>query len=226
MPVRTRDRYARRRGAVLATDTKPTLPVVDRPGEGELLAQLDLPLPEHRLGRHDQDALGTAGEPCLSDQQARLDRLAEPHLVGDQQARRPIAVHPLESSDLMRPGGHDRGRLADPLARGTGQLRGVGDPGPDQAAWISRRRSRRARPAQGLDRPWLGKRALLHLQPLRAACRPRAGIAADPAFSAVGTSTTIAAGVEIVPQSLESASPPRAGAPRRPSSGRRGTTRH
>ena len=87
--------------------------VVDRPVEVELLAKFDLPLPEHRFRRQYQDALRPPGEPCLPQQQAGLDGLAEPHLVGDEEFRGPALVEPSERPQLMRPRGH-RGRgLAD-----------------------------------------------------------------------------------------------------------------
>ena len=91
-------------------------PVVDRPIQVELLAQLDLPLAEHRLRRQDQDPSGAAGEPCLTQQQAGLDRLAQSHLVGDQQSRWPLRVEALERAHLMWPG-NDSGRgFADSCA--------------------------------------------------------------------------------------------------------------
>ena len=110
-------------------------PVVDRPVQVELLAQLDLPLAQHRLRRQDQDPSGASGEPSLAQQQAGLDGLAQPHLVGDQQPRRPVGVEALERPDLMRPG-DDRGRsLADARAPIRQRRRPV-DEGPDAAAQI------------------------------------------------------------------------------------------
>ena len=110
-------------------------PVVDRPVQVELLAQLDLPLPEHRLRGQDQDPLRATGQPRLPQQQAGLDGLAQPHFVGDEQPRRPVRVEPLERPHLMRPG-RDRGHgLADARAL-IGQRRRAVDEGPDPAAQI------------------------------------------------------------------------------------------
>ena len=82
------------------------LPVVDRPVEVELLAQFDLPLLEHRLRGENQDALGSACQPGLTQQQASLNGLAQAHFIGDQQFGRPGFVHPLKGADLVRPGLH------------------------------------------------------------------------------------------------------------------------
>ena len=113
-------------------------PVVDGPVQVELLAQFDLPLLEHRLGRQDQDALGLAGQPSLPQQQPGLYGLAKAHFVRNQQFRRPIGVQTLEGAGLMRPRPHCRGRLAH-LRTAIRQPRGLGDEVPHQAAQIDQR---------------------------------------------------------------------------------------
>ena len=129
--------------------------VVDGPVEVELLAELDLPLSEDRLGRQDEDAFRAAREPRLTQQQPGLDGLAEPHLVGDQQPGRPVPVEPFERLDLVRPGGDRRGRLpgADAAVRQRGR---AGDEGPDAASQIPGRRPR----GHGLRLPGRGRRIL------------------------------------------------------------------
>ncbi len=120
-------------------------PVVDRPVQVELLAQLDLPLAQHRLRRQDQDALRAPGEPRLPQQQAGLDGLAQPHLVGDQQPRRPVRVEALERAHLVGPGDH-RGRGLADARPAVGKRRRAGDEPPDEPAAIDRRdRGRRGR---------------------------------------------------------------------------------
>ena len=109
--------------------------VVDRPIEVELLAQFNLPLFEDGLGRQDQDPCGTPGQPCLAQQHARLDGLAEADLVGDQQPRWPMAVEALKRSDLVWPGGDRRGGFADALAS-VRPCRGLLDERPDTASQI------------------------------------------------------------------------------------------
>ena len=110
--------------------------IVDGPVEIELLAQLDLPLLENGLGRQDQDPFGAPGEPCLAQQHARLDGLAEADLVGDQKPGRPIAVEAVEGAHLVRPRRDRRGRFADPLAA-IRQGRRVPDERPDAASQIA-----------------------------------------------------------------------------------------
>ena len=57
-----------------------------------------------------------------------------PH-IGEEEARRPVVVKPLEGADLVRPGFHVRRGLADALAT-VGHLRGLFDVGPDQAVQV------------------------------------------------------------------------------------------
>ena len=52
----------------------------------ELLPQLFPPLPAQRGWREDEDALDTAPEQELREDQPRLDGLAEADVVGDEQA--------------------------------------------------------------------------------------------------------------------------------------------
>ena len=80
--------------------------VVDRPVEIELLAQLDLPLPQHRLWSQDQNSPRPPGQPRLPQQHPRLDGLAESHLVGDQEFRRPLRIQAFEGPHLVRPRRH------------------------------------------------------------------------------------------------------------------------
>ena len=138
MPVLTPAAAKRRRGIA---DEPP--PVVDRPVEVELLAKLDLPLGEERLRGQDEDPSCPPGEPGLPQQQARLDGLAEPHLVGDEELRGPARVEALERAHLVGPRGHRGGRLAD--AGGGGALAGgrVPEEGPDEASPVDGRRTGR-----------------------------------------------------------------------------------
>ena len=153
--------------------------VVDRPVEVELLPQLDLPLAEHGLGREYQDAPGTPGEPCLTQQHARLDGLTEPHLVRDQEPRRPVAVQALERPCLMRPRLDRRGRLADPLAAARTRRRLPNEP-PEPAPQDTRGRRRgcrgRSRRGRGiakrLPRGFAGRLRLKARRPVR--CRQEA----------------------------------------------------
>ena len=117
-------------------------PVVDRPVEIELLAKLDLPLSEDRLGREDQDPLRPSGEPRLTQQHSGLNGLAEPDLVGDEELRRPTPVEPFKRTHLMGPRGHRGGGFADAGAA----LREAGcfpDEGPDHGPAVGGGRSER-----------------------------------------------------------------------------------
>ena len=111
------------------------LPVVDRPVEVELLAQFDLPLLEHRLGGENQNALGFARQPGLTQHQAGLNGFAQAHFIGDQQPGRPSVVHPLKGADLVRPGLHGAGGFANALAA-VGQRRGAVEETPDDLARV------------------------------------------------------------------------------------------
>ena len=145
-------------------------PVVDRPVEVELLPKLDLPLTEHRLRRHDEDAFRSSGEPCLAQQHPGLDRLAEPDLVGDEQLRRPSSVELLEGPHLVRPRSDRRRRLTDERSAPR-EARRIGDEGPYEASPVDRRIFGR-----WLQHPVVGVRLPVHrfdriqarsLQPLR-----------------------------------------------------------
>ena len=116
-------------------------PVVDRPVEVELLPKLDLPLTEHRLGRHDEDAFRASGEPCLAQQHPGLDRLAEPDLVRDEQPRRPSPIELLEGPHLVRPRRDRRRRLADERSAPR-EARRIGDEGPYEASPVGRQHRR------------------------------------------------------------------------------------
>jgi hypothetical protein len=111
------------------------LPVVDGPVQIELLAQLDLPLAQDGLRRQHQDPLRPAGQPGLAQQQTRLNRLAQTHLVGDQQSRRPVVIETLKGPDLMGPRDHCARCFADPFAA-IGPGRGMADEAPHQAARV------------------------------------------------------------------------------------------
>ena len=115
------------------------LAIIDRPVEVELLAQFDLPLPEHRLWGEDQDAFRPARQPRLAQQESGLDRLAETDLVGNQQPRRPVVVHAVEGPHLMRPGCHRSGGLADPFSA-VRHGRRMADEPPQQTTQVGRRR--------------------------------------------------------------------------------------
>src|SRR5206468_10838476 len=67
----------------------------------ELLLQLALPLTNGRRRRQDQRAAGKPANRELLVDDARLDRLAEPHLVGEDGAAAHVAQHPLRYVDLV-----------------------------------------------------------------------------------------------------------------------------
>ena len=123
--------------------------VVDRPIEIELLAQLDLPLAEHRLGSQDQNPPRPPRQPRLPQQHSRLDRLAQSDLIGDQEFRRPLGVEALERPHLMRPRRHRRRRFADAGAA-RAQTGRLPDEGPYQAPPIDDRRNHLLRDDRGL----------------------------------------------------------------------------
>ena len=135
--------------------------VVDRPVEVELFAQLDLPLLQQCLGREDQDPFRAPRKPRLPQQQARLDGLAEAHLVGDKELRQPMRVEPFEGSDLVRPGRDGRCGFADVRSAG-GQGRRAPDERPDEPPPVGRRkRGRRGRLRRDRLDGWLRRRHLL-----------------------------------------------------------------
>src|SRR5882762_1013905 len=68
----------------------------------ELLLELALPLPHERGRRQDQHAAGEPANRELLVDDARLDRLAEAHLVGQDGAAAHVAQHPLGDVDLVR----------------------------------------------------------------------------------------------------------------------------
>lgn len=93
-------------------------PVDDVEGERELLPHLLPPLGPQGGRAEDQDAADPAAEDQLGQDETRLDRLAEPHIVGDQErdARHPQGAQErdeLEVFHLERPveGGCDRQAL-------------------------------------------------------------------------------------------------------------------
>ena len=142
------------------------------PVQVELLAQLDLPLPQHRLGREDEDALGPAREPRLAQQQPRLDGLAEADLVGDEEPRRPRRVEPLERAELVRPRLDGGGGLADPRPA-AGQRRRVPDERPHEpAALVGRELGRTRRLLSGAR---LGRLGLVGRRRLRLQARGEVG---------------------------------------------------
>ena len=162
-------------------------PVVDRPVEVELLAQLDLPLLQDRPRREDENALRQAREPRLAQQQPRLDGLAEADLVRDQELRRPPRVETIEGPELVRPGLDGRRGLAHsrPAA---GQRRRLPDECPDEPPAVGRRERgrmrpdlsrRRGRPALSGRRGRAGRAAAA--SPSGARADPAAGSAAGPA---------------------------------------------
>src|SRR5207237_1198042 len=89
----------------------------DRPGDGnalpvvglgrglealeELLLELALPLAHERGGRQDQHAAGEAADRQFFIDDARLDRLAEADLVGEDGAAAHVAQHALGHVDLV-----------------------------------------------------------------------------------------------------------------------------
>ena len=111
------------------------LAVVDGPIEIELLAQFQLPLLQHRLGRQDENALGLASQPRLPQQQAGLDGLAEAHFVRDEQPWRPLRVQALERPRLMWPRLHGSG-CGTHLRTAVGQLWRLLDEAPYLCAKI------------------------------------------------------------------------------------------
>src|ERR1019366_3650269 len=90
------------------------LSVVDRDVEVELLVEFPLPLGQQRLGHEDEDSPGQLREPRLADEEARRDRLAETHLVGEEHLAGPRLDEPLVSPRLVGPGRDGRGYLTDP----------------------------------------------------------------------------------------------------------------
>ena len=67
-----------------------------------LAPQLAEPLHGERGGRHHQAALDAAGVDQAVEDEARLDRLAEPHLVGQQPAHRVAGRGALGGVELVR----------------------------------------------------------------------------------------------------------------------------
>ena len=61
--------------------------VKEREEQIEAAKQFDEPLVNERLGHHDQNASGTAGEMEAMHDQTGFDRLAEAHLIRDEHAR-------------------------------------------------------------------------------------------------------------------------------------------
>jgi len=63
------------------------LPRHDLEAQTEAALHLALPLKAHRGGAHDEDEARLLAEDQLLKHEARLDRLAEPHIVGDEEVR-------------------------------------------------------------------------------------------------------------------------------------------
>ena len=104
------------------------LGVDDREVEAELLLHLVLPLEDQAGGAdHDHRARPVAQQELL-DHQARLDRLAEADVVGEQKVGAGAGQGALERSELV---GLDVGATAE--GRLDGPVVGAGDGSPPQA---------------------------------------------------------------------------------------------
>ena len=85
-----------------------------------LAPQLAQPLQDERLGRHHQGAPGAAGVEEAVEDQAGLDRLAQPHLVGQQPAHGIAVAGPLGDVELV-------GEELDAAAEERAQAAGLAD---------------------------------------------------------------------------------------------------
>ena len=124
-------------------------PLVVEQGEDlvVLAPQLAQPLHGQRLGRDHQRALGAAGVQQPVEDQAGLDRLAEPHLVGQQPAHGSAPAGALGGVELV-------GEELDAAAQERAEAVGLAQAGEAQAVEPVERspRSRPPRPAPGARR--------------------------------------------------------------------------
>ena len=88
-------------GAVVARHVGQALVVEQREGLVVFAPQLAQPLDDQGVGHHDEGALGAAGVEQPGEDQAGLDGLAEPHLVGQQPAHRIGGAGPLGGVELV-----------------------------------------------------------------------------------------------------------------------------
>lgn len=73
-----------RREAALLPHAPHVVPIEDDEGEAETLVQLLFPLQQHRRRRGHDDAADALAHEQLTNDEARLDRLAKAHVVGDE----------------------------------------------------------------------------------------------------------------------------------------------
>ena len=107
-----------RRRTVRVYQRRPPPRIQHRNPQVELALQLILPLAASRLGRQDQQPRYPPLVNPRLDQTPRLDRLAQPYLVRDQQPVRPLAVSvAAEKRLLMRPQPRRRRRRRHPRIR-------------------------------------------------------------------------------------------------------------
>src|SRR5688572_6127885 len=84
--------FLQRHAALLVVDAEPQV---------ESTQQLDEPLVNERFGYEDQDAAGFPDREESLHDQARLNRLAEPDLVGEQHARNLTCRYFMQDVELM-----------------------------------------------------------------------------------------------------------------------------
>ena len=107
----------------------------------ELVEQLGQPLEGEVLGHDDEHALGEAELAQAGEDQARLDRLAEAHLVGEDEARHAVGEDAAGGADLVR-AARGRGRRG---AR-PGSRRGAAPPGGRRGCAARKAPARPGRP--------------------------------------------------------------------------------
>ena len=97
------DRMGRARERRLrATERGDPLGREEREERVELVEELGEPLEGEVLGDDDEDALGDAELAHAGEDEARLDRLAEADLVGEDEPRQPVREDPAGGADLVR----------------------------------------------------------------------------------------------------------------------------
>jgi hypothetical protein len=77
--------------------------IVSRPEKGmprvrgneqvEFLIEFSLPLPDNRLGNHDEDATGELADVSVANYHAGLDGFSKAYLIGDEKSKRPSIEH-------------------------------------------------------------------------------------------------------------------------------------
>ena len=119
----------------------------------ELVEELGQPLEGEVLGDHHQDPLGEAELPQAREDQARLDRLAEADLVGEDEARQPVGEDAAGGADLVREdvdaGGEERAEAVGAAQRLEAEDAGAEGEGRGRAGLAGRRARRAGRPRVG-----------------------------------------------------------------------------